>query len=1519
VLSAIGDRTVREGEVLSFVLTATDPDGDPLTFSATPLPSGVSFSGSTGEFRFEPDFTQAGSVDLTFTVTDGGSPPLSASETVRIVIVDVPPPSINIKGPAEGTLTRVPETAVRGTVDDPGVSEATLEFNGARRRIVVLNGAFEEAIVLKEGENRILVSATNRAGTGTSPEVRVTLDTIAPQVAFTEPPGNTLIREAAVRIAGTVSEPGIAVSVDGTAAAVRGNLWEILSFPLVPGRNVLTVVAVDGAGNVVREVLLVVRATSNEMAPAAAITSPAGGSLTRSAEVAVAGTVSDLEVPTVTLEVNGSGQLLPVSGGAFSQTVTLSEGVNALQVIAANAAGISSSPVVHVTLDTVPPALAVLEPAAGAIIGDPQVRVAGTAGESGSKVTVNGIAAGSNGPAWEVAAVPLTPGPNLLRVVATDPAGNSTERNLPLTRGESSPPVIAVLTPADGTLTREAQVTLSGTVSDAAAVGATVLRNGSAQAIALTGGKFSLPLGLSEGTNGIRVTAANAGGTGSSAEVHVVVDSISPQVSVTSPKEGGAVFDPEIRVAGTIDGPGEVRVSGLPALVRDGRWEAARVPVSAGPNAISIVAADEAGNTAQLTLRVERRENVLESIEFVPAGGRLSQAGGRRQLEVTGRKSNGETVDLTTAASGTTYLSDHPFIATVDASGVVTAVTNGSTMITARNSGLTATAAITVEAGVDLESLEISPAEMVLRQVGATGEFHLSGGFSDGTTRDLTPSAAGTLYETGDPAVATVSAAGLVTAAGSGSTTVTATCEERTAEASITVAVSEGPGFLRGRVYHDLRGLPLGGATATLLSDGSGPLAAPRRMQALERGEFVLRGESGGGLVRVEKGGYTAVEREAAIPAGRSIRALDARLTPIDPRAVVIPAAAGGQARNEAGSAFLDVPPGSLGDDARVRLTMLGSQGLPGRLPPGWSPATAVDVDPPDLDFAGPATLRLPNVAGLAPGSEVTAAIYDGDLHRWIAGEPARVAADGLGITAPMRRSGPVAFLVPDPAPFVPPLAIPGQPLEGAPTPPAGASPTATGEVVPSSAPPGPEARAVGRIIVDTTLSGPLPSGTVVRARTSERFDLLEGESVVPAPFFQDLILHAFPRAGGVESLAASFPITPSRDFTILELERGLVSVRVTEPGPLVGGTVIGPAGGTAGDEAGALIRIFSGALPVEAAVDALPLAADQLSVPLPEGFGFLGAVLVDLGGETIALPAEVSIPRPAGADEGAQVLVVEALDAPGGERVLSIVAVGAVASARLFTEVRSGGLDFPGITAGGEVLFLAPPRALGFIHGRVLALEGDAPKALAVVRADSAPFAAVTGPAGRYLVAGAAGSATIVTAFDAETGDLAEDRSEVGGRGEAVALDLHLATEGPRVVRTSPAQGAAAVPLSFPITVEFSEPLAPESVTADSAVLDRGGRRSPAGRRSRPMAGCSPSSRTPTSHPQRFTRCGSRPSSATLRGTRSLPSPWPSQRSTPRSRPSPRRGRSPPDFPKTASSPSTAPRGRPKRGPESR
>ncbi|MBT5875163.1 MAG: cadherin-like domain-containing protein, partial [Candidatus Latescibacteria bacterium] len=134
-LGSVGSRTVNEGQNLTVQLSASDPDGDPLTYSATINPSGpvssgtVSLSGNI--FSFTPSFSEAGSYTVAFTVSDGNGGEDSETITVTVNNVNQAPSlsSIGNQSVAEGQTLSLSLTG-SDPDGDPLTYSATINPSG---------------------------------------------------------------------------------------------------------------------------------------------------------------------------------------------------------------------------------------------------------------------------------------------------------------------------------------------------------------------------------------------------------------------------------------------------------------------------------------------------------------------------------------------------------------------------------------------------------------------------------------------------------------------------------------------------------------------------------------------------------------------------------------------------------------------------------------------------------------------------------------------------------------------------------------------------------------------------------------------------------------------------------------------------------------------------------------------------------------------------------------------------------------------------------------------------------------------------------------------------------------------------------------------------------------------------------------------------------------------------------------------------------------------------------------------
>ncbi len=93
-LADIPSYTVRERSSLIVTNSASDPDvpKQQLTFSLVGAPAGAAINATNGVFTWQPNNTQGGTTNfISVVVTDDGVPPLSATQTLAVVVLDTMP------------------------------------------------------------------------------------------------------------------------------------------------------------------------------------------------------------------------------------------------------------------------------------------------------------------------------------------------------------------------------------------------------------------------------------------------------------------------------------------------------------------------------------------------------------------------------------------------------------------------------------------------------------------------------------------------------------------------------------------------------------------------------------------------------------------------------------------------------------------------------------------------------------------------------------------------------------------------------------------------------------------------------------------------------------------------------------------------------------------------------------------------------------------------------------------------------------------------------------------------------------------------------------------------------------------------------------------------------------------------------------------------------------------------------------------------------------------------------------
>jgi uncharacterized protein YjdB len=198
--------------------------------------------------------------------------------------------------------------------------------------------------------------------------------------------------------------------------------------------------------------------------------------------------------------------------------------------------------------------------------------------------------------------------------------------------------------------------------------------------------------------------------------------------------------------------------------------------VAKGTASITATYGISSGSTT-LTVNAEGQP----SISVTPANPVIS-LGASQQFTATGTFSDGTTQDISTQATWTSSITT---VAIMNNNGLATALTAGTTTITATYGGASGSTTLTVSSAA-LSSIAITPANPSLPG-GANQQFTATGTFSDGTTRDITTQATWTSSIT---TVAIMNNNGLATALTAGTTTITATYGTVTGSTTLTVSTA---------------------------------------------------------------------------------------------------------------------------------------------------------------------------------------------------------------------------------------------------------------------------------------------------------------------------------------------------------------------------------------------------------------------------------------------------------------------------------------------------------------------------------------------------------------------------------------------------------------------------------------------------------------------------------------------------------------------------------------------------------
>jgi hypothetical protein len=1075
-------------------------------------------------------------------------------------------------------------------------------------------------------------------------------------------------------------------------------------------------------------------------------------------------------------------------------SLALADGLHVMRVSVRDAAGNTATASAQFRIDTQAPVVRFTSPAANAYLQGALVDVTGTVTDATPVVVeVNETPALVSGNTFTTRA-PVADGAQvLLRATARDAAGNVGTGEVTV-HVDSAAPVITVSEPAENLVTNQAAVPLKGAVSDDSPF---TLKLDGVAVPAAADGAFARALSLTkEGLNTFTLSASDAAGNSGSKEVRVTSDVTPPRLEIATPAADDVVGNLPLVVRGLVQDKTAttVTVNGVAAALTEEAWEASLGSLPEGTNDLSVVATDAAGNRTTLARRV-----VLDLL--APVVTITSPQAGALTREATATVS-GAVSDLSPASvsvngvAGTLQPTGDATRRSFTVAGVPLRDGDNQLRVVATDAtGRTGEAAVVLTQDAVPPSVTLSAPENITRGRGAQAVASATDnlGVAQVVIR-LNGAAVGTFNAPPFAADLSVPAG----AAAGQTLTLTAEATDRagnTAVATQTLRVI-ADGVVVGQVLSDATGLPVAGARVRVVGDDS------RVALTDARGRYSLPATESHLVLTIDKEGASPaplmpVEREVKIESGVGTVPVDARLTPLAEPSAVGPA--GGSV--EAGAVKVTAEAGAVAQSTAFHLTPLSAQGLPGLLPLGWSPVVAFD-----LRAGGAVNAPLEATIGKLPASAQHLVVYRPAVRGWMMVERDLQPAGGV-VRVTLPAPGAYALVVADGQEAG--LAVPaaGQVLKGVEMRPLPEAATSTSEVSPTILPPG-GGTAKGKLAIQSPT--PLPSGTVVQAEVTETFTLSTGDVASQEKRPQDIILYRTPAPAG-STLAAEFPIVPSRAFSAAELVRGSVHLDI-----LAGRE--GVRGRTGGSEAvtvssgPATLTVAGGSLPGDTAVS---LHSSALSAFLPGTPSLVpfAEVVVDFSGNALRLPGELAV-EAAGVPAGDTLLVARVERLEGVPRVTMVASADLIAG-RAVSRAVAG---LPGVAADGRYVFYRSTKPLGFVAGSATSAAGAVPGA--VVQTDSLPFISVTPGDGRYMLPAATGQAA-VSARVPSTSLQATATAEVAA-GQTARLDIALAGVATTAAVT-PAGGATNVSVSTQIEITTSAPLNASSLASAEFKLYKG------------------------------------------------------------------------------------------------
>jgi hypothetical protein len=216
ILTQPVNQTSAEGTTVSLQLAASDPDGNPLTYSATGLPASLSVNPTSGLIAGTLTFTSAGVYNVTATASDGA---LSNSRAFTWTVVDVPQaPTITSLSPMTGAVGASVTIAGMNFGTTQGTS--SIRFNGTTATPTSWSAtSIVAAVPSGATTGAVVVTVNDVASNGVT--FIITMPGPLPAPWTSQDVGSPGIAGQATYSAGTFNIAGAGVDIGGTSDQFR--------------------------------------------------------------------------------------------------------------------------------------------------------------------------------------------------------------------------------------------------------------------------------------------------------------------------------------------------------------------------------------------------------------------------------------------------------------------------------------------------------------------------------------------------------------------------------------------------------------------------------------------------------------------------------------------------------------------------------------------------------------------------------------------------------------------------------------------------------------------------------------------------------------------------------------------------------------------------------------------------------------------------------------------------------------------------------------------------------------------------------------------------------------------------------------------------------------------------------------------------------------------------------------------------------------------------------------------------